>query len=410
MMKFVTMSNCLALVLTVFCFTETGRAAEKLPTVLVRAPHHAYHNAVVTAALPAGLTPGQTYTLQTAADKKTLPCQTVSAGAQTFLTFVLPDLPQGAERVYSLHADNTSATGTGGVRVTEINGDIEISTGGSLFTRYTTHSGPNKPFFYPLLTPDGDPITRRWPIEQTTGESHDHIHHRGLWFTHGDVNGIDFWSEGPKTGKTVNIGFQNLTSGPVCGGFRALTDWQAPDGKVIARDTRDVLVYLLPNGDRLMDFTITVHPVGGPLTFGDTKEGTFGLRVADSLAPSRKQGGHILNSQGLKDSAVWAQKADWVDYSGPIQGKTYGVAIFDAPSNLRHPETWHARDYGLFAVNPFGLRDFGLGPQGAGNYTVAPGKTLRLHYRLLFHRGDAQAADVADQYAAFADPPEVQVR
>jgi len=45
--------------------------------------------------------------------------------------------------------------------------------------------------------------------------------------------------------------------------------------------------------------------------------------------------------------------ADWCDYYGSIGGKTVGIAMFDHPSNPRHPTTWHVRDYGLFAANPF---------------------------------------------------------
>ena len=86
------------------------------------------------------------------------------------------------------------------------------------------------------------------------------------------------------------------------------------------------------------------------------------------------------------------------------------MAIFDAPTNIRHPETWHARDYALFTVNPFGLHDFGRGPRDAGDYTVAADKTINFTYRLLFHKGDTTTAGIADQYAAFTDPPDVQVK
>ena len=34
------------------------------------------------------------------------------------------------------------------------------------------------------------------------------------------------------------------------------------------------------------------------------------------------------------------------------------VAIFAHPSGLNHPPYWHARDYGLFAVNPFGRKGY----------------------------------------------------
>jgi hypothetical protein len=231
------------------------------------------------------------------------------------------------------------------------------------------------------------------------------------------MNGVDFWSEqDPKVGKTLTTGFENVRSGWVYGAFDAKSDFRTAEDKRIATDVRRVTVYELPNGDRLLDFSVTVTPVGGPLTFGDNKDGLFGLRVPDTLAlkadrSSKIKGeGHIETASGTNDKDAWGKPNDWVDYWGPVEGTTYGVAIFDAPTNIRHPETWHARDYALFTVNPFGLHDFGRGDKGAGDYTVPADKTVTFTYRLLFHKGDTKTAGVADAYAAFADPPEIRVR
>lgn len=398
-----------ALLTTANCVAQTSFK------ITVSAPRQSYRNTPVLVALPPGtkLRPNEPLILEASGRAERLPGQIVVENGQIHLAFLLPELPQGEKRLYQLrraHLGNASLQTPPPMQVKPEGNDLVIHIGDTLFTRYTTHSGPNKPFFYPILTPDGKPITRRWPMESGTGETTDHPHHRGLWFTHGAVNGIDFWSEEAKTGKTVNTGFSELASGPVCAHFRARTDWIAPDGKQIARDARDVDIYALPNGDRLLDFAITVTPNGVPLIFGDTKEGMYGLRLADTLAPSQKKGGAMINSRGDRNGSAWGKPAEWVDYWGPIAGKTYGVAMFDAPENLRHPQTWHARDYGLFAINPFGLHDFGRGEKGAGDYTVPANGTLHLRYRLLFHQGDTETAAVAAQYAAFADPPEVKVQ
>ncbi len=55
---------------------------------------------------------------------------------------------------------------------------------------------------------------------------------------------------------------------------------------------------------------------------------------------------------------VWGHRSKWVDYSGSINGEKLGVAIFDSPTNPRFPTYWHSRDYGLFALNPFGQKAF----------------------------------------------------
>jgi hypothetical protein len=80
---------------------------------------------------------------------------------------------------------------------------------------------------------------------------------------------------------------------------------------------------------------------------------------------------------------TWGKQAPWCDYSGPVDGKTLGVAIFDHPSNPRHPTWWHVRDYGLFAANPFGVHDFEKKPQGTGDLKVEAGKSITFKVQVL---------------------------
>ena len=117
------------------------------------------------------------------------------------------------------------------------------------------------------------------------------------------------------------------------------------------------------------------------------------LQLKD-LDGSKGAAGSIVTSEGLKNAEAWGKPARWIDYSGPIEGRRVGIAIFDHPTNLRHPTHWHARDYGLFAANPFGLHDFTGAPAGAGDFTIPEGDSLALRYRFVFHEGDAEAAGI----------------
>jgi len=114
--------------------------------------------------------------------------------------------------------------------------------------------------------------------------------------------------------------------------------------------------------------------------------------------------GTIINAEGVTNTAAWGKRSTWVDYHGPKDGKVYGVAIFDHPSNPRHPTWWHVRDYALFAANPFGKHDFeNLKDQPkAGEMTIPAGGSVTFRWRFYFHAGDEKAAKVADQYRAFA--------
>jgi hypothetical protein len=267
-----------------------------------------------------------------------------------------------------------------------------------------------------VLAADGTQLARDFPMAETPGEDRDHPHHRALMFAHGDANKIDFWNEGtaggnlPK-GSTVHDGLIETTSGDV-GVLRARNRWLSPDGNLIATD-ETVIRFRATSKARLLDYEVTIHALpDAPLVMGDSKEGVMSIRLAQWMTmPHKLQGqdipgaGHILNSAGDRDGAAWGKRAAWADYYAPREGKTYGVALFDHPKNLRHPTWWHARDYGLFAANPFGQSEFELEkklPKGTGDYTIAKGGALTLHYRFYFHEGDPIAAGVAQAFADFA--------
>lgn len=300
-----------------------------------------------------------------------------------------------------LAADQPGSTG---VKLIEQPDKIVVHLHGELFTEYVFRGAPHV-YFYPLLGPGGLPMTRNWPMKEVEGEERDHPHHRSLWYSHGAVNGVDFWSEGAKAGRIVHDRFLELQSGADSGLIRSANKWVAPNGEVICTDERLFRVYARPKHERLFDFEVTLKAGDRPVVLGDTKEGTMAVRVAESMRlmqPKRKPGqGHIVLSTGLRDGQTWGKRAEWCDYHGPVQGKLVGIAIFDHPSNPVHPTWWHVRDYGLFAANPFGVHDFEKKPAGTGNLVIAPGQSVTFKYRFYLHEGDEQQAQVAERYRRY---------
>ncbi len=297
------------------------------------------------------------------------------------------------------------ATMAAEVRVTEQSGKVRVEADGRLFTEYVYTNAP-RPYFYPIVGPKGLALTRHWPMEEAPDEERDHPHHKSLWFTHGDVNGVDFWTDGEGKGKIVHDKFIEVTSGAKEGVIRDQNRWVAADGKVVLTDQRTMRFQ--PEGDgMLMDFEITLSASQGEaVTLGDTKEGSMGIRIAETMRlkmPGGKVGkGHIVNSEGVKDGDTWGKRAKWCDYYGPVQDSVVGIAMFDHPKNPRHPTWWHVRDYGLFAANPFGLHEFEKAAKGAGNLTIPAGQSVTFRYRIYFHSGDTQAAEVAKHYETYA--------
>jgi hypothetical protein len=300
---------------------------------------------------------------------------------------------------------NPSTAGAQGVNITELTNRLRIEINGRLFSEYYFADVP-RPYCYPVIGPGETPMTRDWPMKNTPEDSHDHKHHRSLWFAHGAVNGKDFWSEDKAFGKIVHDGFGEIKSGKESGTIQSRNKWVAADGKVVCTDDRTLRIYNTGNDhERLFDFEITLHASNGELTFGDTKEGTMAMRLAETMRLKGKVGqGHIVNSEGVRDDATWGKRAKWCDYYGPVEGKTVGVAIFDHPQNPRHPTWWHVRDYGLFAANPFGQHDFERLPdKSAGNLVVPAGKSITFRYRFYLHEGNEEQAKVAEKYKAYVE-------
>ena len=291
------------------------------------------------------------------------------------------------------------------VQISELPDRLRIELDGKLFTEYFYKDVP-RPYFYPLMGPGELPMTRNWPMKDVPGEEHDHKHHRSLWFTHGSVNGHDFWSEEKAFGKIVHDGFVEIKSGDESGVIRSKDKWVAADGTLVCTDERTFRVYApKAASERLFDYEITLHPAQGDLKFGDTKEGSMAVRLAETMRLKGKVGhGHIVNSAGVRDEQTWGKRAEWCDYYGPVEGKTVGISIFDHPQNPRHPTWWHVRDYGLFAANPFGQHDFEkLKDKAAGDFVVPAGKNITFRYRFYLHTGTDQEAQVAAKYKEYVE-------
>lgn len=283
-----------------------------------------------------------------------------------------------------------------------------------LFTEYITQEVA-RPYMYPLIGAGGVNVSREFPMKKDMPSEAmfmDHPHHRSLWFGHSRINEINFWAEYQVFGKQVHSGFTDVHAVGNQGHFTASTQWIGPDKKIVMTDERRISITALPEGEKTLDFDITLKASEGDVLIGDTKEGTMALRLCPSLSlNSSKSGvstgpstGHAFNSNGVSDRDIWGKHANWVCYHGPDpKGNPVAVVIFSHPSNLRSPTTWHARDYGLFAVNPFGLHDFEPDkPVGAGDYTIKKGDSLTLRYRFYFAKGQPTTEALDAIFRAYA--------
>jgi Family of unknown function (DUF6807) len=279
---------------------------------------------------------------------------------------------------------------------------IRVEFEGELMAEIHPDASP-KPYIYPLCAPGGIPVTRGFPMEELEGEAQDHPHHQSMWFAHGDVNGFDFW-HGTESQESFDLlSDADPTHQPgtqLMKGF--LYDWTTADQGVIATEWR-MLTFERIQDANVIDASFAVSPSSEPIIFGDTKEGTFALRLHPQLrVEGEVAAGHLRNSEGLLDGEAWGKRARWLNAYGTIDGEHVGVAIFDHPENPRHPTWWHARKYGLLAANPFGAHDFEKAAAGTGDFEVASGGTLQLRYRVLVYAGEWSAERVEAAYQRWA--------
>lgn len=295
--------------------------------------------------------------------------------------------------------------------------DVQWLIGNDLVTDYRMR-GYARPIFWPVNAPGGLPLTRAWPMvpEIERGGSSDHLHQKSLWFCHGDVipegiavqhlikgiEGVDFWSEAPGHGKIVvtHVGKPQVADGH--GSLATHNEWRTADGTKILDEDRTIHCYDLGKA-RLLVLRIDLIASVAPITFGDTKEGSLGVRINDIIRAGKLGKGKIENAKGkLGEKECWGRIADWCDYSGPIDGKVVGLAVLADAKNA-YPTYWHVRDYGLMAANPFGRKKAAFHDGAADRPLVhlAEGKRLQLRYGILMHEGDASAGQVAEHYQRF---------
>jgi len=285
------------------------------------------------------------------------------------------------------------------VTAVEVPGQLGVRVEGQPFAVFNVSPGLVKPYVFPLRAPGGHVVNALAPF--------DHKHHKGIWVGVEHVNGINFWGgkyqqqdavdTSPAAERILN---KSIAAKPNDNGsltVKMVNDWQGENGKPVLVETTDVTIY--PN--RLMVYDIRLTAGDEPVQFQDTKEGFLAIRVAPTM--TGKLGGVIVNAEGDKgEENCWGKTSPWVDYSGPVDGKTAGVALFDHPQN-KYPSRYHVRAYGLFAISPFGEKTYSKGQSAEIPIKLQPGESFQVKYGLFPHLGDAEAGKVAAAHAQFVE-------
>lgn len=293
----------------------------------------------------------------------------------------------------------TSAEFPSPFSVKTITDGLEVTYQGKKLFEFHHSKAYPKPFFGPVFTPNGEILTR--DIYPEGSEDVDHPWQRGLFTGHGSINGCECWNEpvDKPYGRCIQTKMSHQTN-PACFQLETENDWIDPAKAPMLAESRKIRVFAFQNL-QVIDWQSRFHAKYGTVRIGSTKEAGF---LAIRLNPELQgdQTGLITNAYGgSTERECWSRHAQWVDYSGKINGQKAGIAMLDHHQNLRHPASWHVRDYGLFAHN--------IWLTNPDDFVLESGKTWQMNYRILIHAGDGQRADIQNQYLDYENPPKIDI-
>jgi len=315
---------------------------------------------------------------------------------------------------------------------------VTITAGGAPFTEFIFPDTLEKPVLYPIYAPDGQLVTRGFPIKPRQGEPVDHPHHIGLWFDYENVNGLDFWNNSYaipaekkhsygwiRTDSIIMADNINIKKEGSKGILQYDASWTDQKKNVLLQENT-VFVFSATTDERIIDRSTTLTAVQD-VNFPDAKDGMLGLRVTRELQiPSNVPGefvddkgnvtkvaagnapdinGTYLTSEGKTGDSAWGTRGTWCMLYGKKQQDTLSVLIIDHPGNPGYPTYWHARGYGLFAANPLGQKIFSKEKETM-NFRLDKGKSVVFKYRVVIAAGKNRLSTgrIRELTDAFARP------
>ncbi len=295
--------------------------------------------------------------------------------------------------------------GDSNVLFTEGDGRIDVSIRGKPFTSYLFGEDLAKPILHPLLSPSGIAVNRAFPLARAEGESEDHPHHAGLFFTYDRVNDDGFWNNTAPPPQIRHEKVTEMTGGPGRGVLSCVMHWVGKEGRALLEEKRK-MVFLAGDRENVIDFTIDLIALDEKVSFGDTKEGMFAIRVAPWLKEKGGTGAYLSSNGRRREKEVWGRRARWVRLEGEKEELTIGIAILNHPSSVNYPTYWHARGYGLFSANPLGQLAFDKARKVPDAepfaLTLEPGEKARFRFRVIVYEGPRTAEELEARFREFA--------
>jgi len=303
-----------------------------------------------------------------------------------------------------------------GIKLNQISNAIDVSINGNPFTSYIYQLDPSKPLaaegvlllkpvLYPLCTPSGIKITRGWPFEKIEGESQDHPHHMGLYFTY-DLPGNGFWNNSTLPLPIIRHISAQITKDPHGNpAIQSVMHWISKDNDALLVEKR-LTSFIAGSDQHIIDFDIELEAVADTVEFGITKEGMFAIRLAQWLTEGGGTGVYLSSNGDENEKGVWGKRAEWVRIQGEHEGRTAGIVILNHPGSTNFPTHWHARGYGCFSANPLGQSAFEKSLKVENpdpfNLILRKGETAPFKFRVIIYDGSRTKQQIDEEYQKYA--------
>ncbi len=262
----------------------------------------------------------------------------------------------------------------GEYEVVEADNALSAYYQGKLLWIYNHDPTEGKPYFHPLAATSGSIFTDLRP--------QDHPWHYGVWFSWKYINGVNYWEEKRKTGKSdgqtrIVAITHSVTEQKTAKLVLKLEYAPAGSSEVIMREQRHVVVTAPDKSGSYMikwsatfqaidqDVVLDRTPLAGQVG-GQDWGGYSGWSVRMNKA---MQGGTFINNHG-KEGAD-RQSANWTLFKAPVSGS---LLLMDHPDNLNFPAKWYLHDRMPF-FSPAVIHD--------EPHTIPAGERLHLRYQLL---------------------------
>lgn len=277
------------------------------------------------------------------------------------------------------------ATSRTDLKLIETDKSIAFTGDNGIIWQFNYGNETSKPYFHPLSLVDGTVLTEDRPD--------DHPWHHALWFCWKHINGVNFWEENPKTGKSNGItdwsNVKVVTRKDNSARITMDLTYNHKDQKPILSEKR-TMVISPPDDDGVyyIDWTSEFKACSEtdvkldrtPLV-GEPGGKVYGGYAGLSVRLNGKGEKWIVNTE--KEEASFKNdrfrgKAKALDYSGVFDGQSAGIAILDHPKNLNAPSPW-------YVINSNPMKFFSPAVICYKPHTLGAGKTFTLSYRVIIH-------------------------